>query len=563
MDDPANWASWGGNYQGTRYSELDQINVDNVHQLQVSWMAATGVVGSHKGGPLVIGDTIYIHTPYPNKVIAFNQADQTIKWVYEPNQNEKEILALTEEKDNSTVNSGLAYGEGMIFLNQTDTTLVALNAQTGKEIWRRQNGDPKTGATGNSAPLIVNDKVIVGISGNNYGIRGYLTAYYIKDGSLAWRGYSMGLDSDILIDPEKTQTWTNGKMQPVGEHSSLNSWQDEQWKIGGGSTSGWITFDPKLKLIYYGTGAPSPWNPEQRPGDNRWTSALWARDADTGIVKWVYQMTPHDEWGYSGENESILIEQIINGKQQNILMHFDANGFAYQLDRETGELLSADKIDESVNWATKVDLETGRPQTKKHNGNYNRIFSICPTVYGGSTKQASTYSFQTNSFYISGNYLCKDSKLWQVTGDKKNVGLLPDFINPLSSWNSKTNSTQWQINDTYTLLSDILTTEGGILFYGSLDGTLKVADSETGEELYHFKTPSGIVGAINTWHFKNKQYVGVLSAWDGPPKGEFSDCQPHVHDIYSSFSGEYLKKYRKELCHQNQEGMIIIFSLPN
>ena len=264
--DPNQWVMWGGNYTGDRYSELDQINANNVSELQVAWTMSTGVLRGHEGGPLVIGDVMYLHTPFPNKVFAVNLADQTIKWIYEPQQDPSVIPVMCCD----TVNRGLAYGDGKIFLQQADTTLVALDAKTGKRIWAIKNGDPKKGETATNAPLVVKNMVITGIAGGEFGVRGYLTAYDTNTGKTIWRGYSTGPDEEMLIDPGKT----THLLKPVGKDSSLKTWQGDQWKIGGGTTWGWYTYDPELNLIYYGSGNPSTWNPTQRPGDNRWSMAI-------------------------------------------------------------------------------------------------------------------------------------------------------------------------------------------------------------------------------------------------------------------------------------------------
>ncbi len=256
-----------------------------------------------------------------------------------------------------TVNRGVAYADGKIFLHQADTTLVALDAKTGKVVWSVKDGDPGKGETGTDAPMIVKDKVYIGVSGGEFGVRGWLSAYNIADGKLAWRAYSEGPDSDLLVDPKKTTDL--GK--PIGADSSLKTWQGDQWKIGGGDTWGWYSYDPQLNLIYYGSGNPSTWNPQQRPGDNKWSMTIWARDPDTGMAKWVYQMTPHDQWDYDGVNEMILANLNINGQQVPALVHFDRNGFGYTLNRDTGELLVAQKYDPAVNWATKVDMDKNSP----------------------------------------------------------------------------------------------------------------------------------------------------------------------------------------------------------
>ncbi len=359
--DAKNWAMQAGDMYNQRYSKLTQINAQNVGKMQVAWMFSTGVLRGHEGSPLVVGNTMYLHTPFPNKVFALDIDTQKIKWRYEPKQD----AAVIPQMCCDTVYRGLAYAENKIFLQQADSMLVALDANTGKVVWSVKNGDPKVGAVNTNAPHVFKDKVITGISGGEWGVRGYVTAYDINSGKQVWRAYSTGPDAEMLIDPAKTVTWTDGALKPVGKDSSLKTWQGDQWKIGGGTTWGWYSYDKALNLMYYGTGNPSTWNPSQRPGDNRWSMTIMARDVDTGMAKWVFQMTPFDEWDFDGVNEMILADINVKGKPTKALVHFDRNGFGYTLDRVTGALLVAEKYDPKVNWATHVDMKTGRPQVVK------------------------------------------------------------------------------------------------------------------------------------------------------------------------------------------------------
>ena len=407
MKDPKNWAAQAGDFSNQRFSDLKQINKSNVKDLKVAWTFSTGVLRGHEGGPLVLGDTLYIHSPFPNKVFAIDLETQKIKWKYEPKQDPSVIPVMCCD----TVNRGLAYGEGKIFLQQADTTLVALDAKTGKKIWDVKNGDPKVGATNTQAPHVFDKYVVTGISGGEFGVRGFLAAYDMNTGKLVWRGYSMGPDADMIMDPEKTMTWTDGKMAPVGKDSSLKTWQGDQWKIGGGTTWGWFSYDPELRQVYYGSGNPSTWNPAQRPGDNKWSMTLWSRDIDTGKAKWVYQMTPHDEWDFDGINEVPLWEgKDKSGKQRKMLSHFDRNGFAYTLDRTTGELLVAEKFDPVVNWATHVDMKTGRPQvvakySTQQNGTDVNSKGICPAALGTKDQQPVAFNPKTGLFYVPTNHV--------------------------------------------------------------------------------------------------------------------------------------------------------------
>jgi PQQ-dependent dehydrogenase (methanol/ethanol family) len=261
---PKEWVMPTGNYANHRHSQLKQITSDNVAKLQVAWTFSTGVLRGHEGGPLVIGNIMYVHGPFPNPVFALDlNSEGKILWKYEPKQDPNVIPIMCCD----TVNRGVAYGDGKIFLYQADTTLVALDAKTGKMVWSVKNGDPSKGETGTSAPMVIKDKVFVGISGGEFGVRGSITAYDMKAGKQAWRAYSVGPDNEMLIDPQKTTEL--GKA--VGSDSSLKSWQGDQWKLGGSTTWGWYSYDPELNLVYYGSANPGTWNPSQRPGDNKWS----------------------------------------------------------------------------------------------------------------------------------------------------------------------------------------------------------------------------------------------------------------------------------------------------
>jgi lanthanide-dependent methanol dehydrogenase len=525
--DPANWAAAAGDYANHRYSELKQINANNVGKLQVAWTMSTGVLRGHEGSPLVIGDTMYIHTPFPNNVYAVNLKDQTFRWKYEPKQDADVVPVMCCD----TVNRGLAYGDGKIFLQQADTTLVALDAKTGKVMWTVKNGNPKIGETNTNAPHVFKDKVITGISGGEFGVRGRLIAYDLKTGKLAWKGYSEGTDAEMIMDPQKSMTWTNGKMAPVGKDSSLKTWQGDQYKLGGGTTWGWYSYDPKLNLVYYGSGNPGTWNPNQRPGDNKWSMSLWARDLDTGMVKWVYQMTPHDEWDYDGINEVPLIDVTIKGKKIPALVHFDRNGFGYTLNRVTGELLVAQKFDPTINWSTGVDMKTGRPAVDKRyspgtTGPDVDVKGICPAALGSKDEQPSAYDPKTGYMLVPTNHVCMTYEPFQVeyTAGQPYVGAtLTMFPTPNShggmgnfiAWDPATGKIVYSKPEKFSVWSGVLTTAGDVAFYGTLEGYIKAVNIKDGKELWKFKTPSGIIGNVFTYEYGGKQYVGVYSGIGG------------------------------------------------
>jgi PQQ-dependent dehydrogenase (methanol/ethanol family) len=525
---PKDWVMPTGNYANTRYSELKQITAANVGKLQAAWTFSTGVLRGHEGGPLIIGDVMYVHGPFPNPVFALDlNNDGKILWKYEPRQDPNVIPVMCCD----TVNRGLSYADGKLFLNQADATLVALDAKTGKVVWQATNGDPKKGETGTSAPMVVKDKVLVGISGGEFGVPCHVTAYNLSDGKLVWRAFSSGPDSQIMVDPQKTTEL--GK--PVGPDSSLKTWQGDQWKIGGGCTWGWISYDPQLNLIYYGSGNPSTWNPKQRPGDNKWSMTIFARDPDTGMAKWVYQMTPHDEWDYDGVNEMILADVDVGGTTHKALVHFDRNGFGYTLDRTNGALLVAEKYDPTVNWATKVDMDKnsktyGRPlvvsqYSTEQTGEDKNTKGVCPAALGTKDEQPAAYSPDTKLFYVPTNHVCMDYEPFKVSyvAGQPYVGATLSMYPPpgeknmgnFIAWDAGKGKIVWSVPEQFSVWSGALATAGGVVFYGTLEGYLKAVDAKTGKELYKFKTPSGIIGNVTTYEHRGKQYVAILSGVGG------------------------------------------------
>jgi lanthanide-dependent methanol dehydrogenase len=525
---PNDWVMPTGDYANQRYSGLKQITAQNVRNLQVAWTFSTGVLRGHEGAPLVVGNVMYVHGPFPNPVYALDLNNEAkILWKYEPKQDPNVIPVMCCD----TVNRGLAYADGKIFLHQADTTLVALDAKDGKVVWQAKNGDPSKGQTGTSAPMVVKDKVLVGISGGEFGVQCHVTAYDLKTGKQAWRAFSEGPDDQLLVDPEKTTDL--GK--PIGKDSSLKTWQGDQWKIGGGCTWGWISYDPQLNLIYYGSGNPSTWNPKQRPGDNKWSMTIWARNPDNGVAKWVYQMTPHDEWDFDGVNEMILADLNIGGTARKVLVHFDRNGFGYTLDRTNGELLVAEKFDPKVNWATKVDMDKnsktyGRPlvvpqYSTEHNGEDVNSKGVCPAALGSKDEQPAAFSPQTGLFYVPTNHVCMDYEPFKVsyTAGQPYVGATLSMYPPpgeknmgnFIAWDARTGKIAWSVPEQFSVWSGALATAGGVVFYGTLEGYLKAVDAKTGKELYKFKTPSGIIGNVMTYEHGGKQYVAILSGVGG------------------------------------------------
>jgi PQQ-dependent dehydrogenase (methanol/ethanol family) len=422
------------------------------------------------------------------------------------------------------VNRGVSYSDGKIFASILDGHIYALDAKTGKVIWTALNADPLKGQTVTTAPVVVKDKLIIGVSGGEYGVLGYLSAFDLKTGKLAWRAYSAGSDEAMIFDPAKT---INANLQqPVGKDSSIKTWSGDQWKLGGGTTWGWYSYDPKLNLIYYGTGNPGSWNPTQRPGDNRWSMSIIARNPDTGMAAWAFQLTPHDGWDYDGVNENVLFDATIGGQQTPALAHFDRNGYGYVLERDNGKLLAVHKYDPTVNWATSIDATTGKPEvdpTKMTKAGVN-VKNICPAAEGDKDEQPSSYDPMTHLFYVPTNHICMDYQAFDVKykAGFPFVGALlnmypasPDVRGRFIAFDAVSGETKWAIDDMFQDWSGALSTAGGVAFYGTLDGWFRAVDLNDGKVLYQFHCPSGIVGNPMTFMHGGKQYVAVLTGVGG------------------------------------------------
>ncbi len=566
QDDVTQWVMPAGNYANTRFSTLDQINHSTIQDLNLAWSFSTGVLRGHEGNSLVIGDTMYIHTPFPNITYALDlNNDGAIKWKYEPKQNYDHVVPVM---CCDTVNRGLSYGDGKIFLNQADTTLIALDAETGKKVWSDKRDDPRTGATSTGAAFVFDDKVLVGISGGEFGVRGYVQAYSLS-GDKLWKAYSTGPDDEMLVDPEKTTSM----LKPIGKDSSLKSWHGDQWKIGGGTTWGWFSYDPDLNSFYYGTGNPSTWNPVQRPGDNKWSMSLFSRDLDSGMAKWVYQMTPHDQWDYDGINELVLVDQKIKDKMRKTAVHFDRNGFGYTMDRQSGELLVAEKFDPMINWAKSIDMKTGRPvvddkYAPEIAGEDSNTTGICPTAMGAKNQEPVAYSPNTGLFYVPANHVCMDYEPFEVeyvsgqpyVGSSVNMYPGPNGNGQMGrffAWDAREGKIVWENKERFSVWSGSLATASDIVFYGTLEGYLKAVDAKTGRELWKFKTPSGIIGAANTYKFKGKQYISVLSGVGG-----WAGIGMAIPDLENDTDGLGAVGAYKDLSNwTNLGGVLSVFSL--
>jgi lanthanide-dependent methanol dehydrogenase len=482
---------------------------------------STGTLQGHEGAPLVVNNTMYVVTPFPNILYALDltKPGAPAKWSYQPNPSDRAYgIACCD-----VVNRGAAYADGRIYYNTLDAHTVAVDANTGKEIWKTKVGNIDIGETITMAPIVVKNKVIVGNSGAELGVRGWVVALDAGNGKELWRAYATGPDRDVLMGPNFKPFYADHRGKDLG----VTTWRGEQWKLGGGTAWGWFSYDPDLNLIYYGTANPGVWNPDMRPGDNKWATTIFARDADNGEARWAYQMTPHDAWDHDGINENILVDLPIAGKTRKVLVHPDRNGFIYVLDRATGELLRADKYYAQANWADRIDQRTGRPVEnpafRPRQGVVTR--GICPGAVGSKDEQPSAYSAVTGWLYIPMNNICMDYEGMEanyiagtpyVGASVKMYAGAGGYRGSVLAWDAARGQKMWEVKENFPVWSGIVVTAGGVLFYGTMDGWFKALDARDGRELWKYKVGSGIVGHPMTYRGPDgKQYVAVYSGIGG------------------------------------------------
>jgi PQQ-dependent dehydrogenase (methanol/ethanol family) len=561
--DDGQWLMPAKNYASTRYSELNQINVQNVRNLKAAWTFSTGNTRGHEAAPLVVGSTMYVVAPFPNYLYALDLANPgSTKWVYKPPVNPAaQGVACCDH-----VNRGAAYANGKIFFNTLDAQTVAVDAETGQEVWRTPVGDINRGESMTMAPLVVKDKVLVGNSGGEFGVRGWLTALNAESGEIAWRAYSTGPDDEVLIGPDFKPFYAKDRGKDLG----VSSWPPGAWKTGGGTVWGWISYDPELNLIYYGTGNPGPWNPDQRPGDNKWTCGIFARDADTGQARWFYQISPHDLYDYDGINELVLLDLNVGGQTRKVLVRPERNGYVYVMDRATGEVLSATPF-VPVTVSTGVDLKTGHMHEvlAKKTGVGKVVREICPAAPGAKDWQPSAFSPRTGLLYLPHNNLCMDYEGVEanyIAGTPfvgANVQMYPGpggHRGEFTAWDLMAGRPRWKVKERFPAWSGALVTAGDVVFYGTMDGWFKALDARNGQELWKFKTGSGIIGQPMTYRGPDgKQYVAILSGvggWSGAIVS--GDLDPRDGTAALGFVNAM-----KDLPqYSTKGGMLYVFALP-
>jgi lanthanide-dependent methanol dehydrogenase len=557
--DSGDWTMPGKDYAATRYSGLNQITPANASRLRALWSFSTGVLGGHEGQPLVVNNTMYVVTPFPNVLYAFDLTREgyPLKWKYRPAVNPTAVgIACCD-----AINRGAVYAAGKVVYNTLDGHTVAVDANTGRELWKTQIGDMAQGETTPMAPFIARDRVFVGPSGGEFGIYGWVKALDLATGKILWTAHNMGPDSLMIARPRTFRG---------GPNLGLSTWSGDSWRRGGAPVWGWISYDPQLDLIYFGTGNPGPYNPEQRPGENKWTNSVLARRPRDGSLIWAYQFTPHDSWDYDANAEMILADFVVGGRMRKVLVTFNKNGFAYTIDRATGELLVAEPF-AHVTWAKGINRTTGVPiaDTSKVTGaSRGNITGICPSLEGGkSPVSASAYSPRTGLFYTATNNLCMNfaaSEVTRIPGTPYIGATTPYVAGPgghmgsFIAWDAARGRKVWEIKEQFPVWSGTVVTAADIVFYGTLDGWFKAANARTGRELWKFKVGSGVVGAPITFRGADgKQYVAVYAGIGGDwflLAGDVRSDDPADVRPPSDFAPELGR-------HTSQGGMVWIFGL--
>jgi lanthanide-dependent methanol dehydrogenase len=507
-------------YAGSRYSPLAQITTENVGQLRLEWLFDLGLARGQEATPLVVNHTMYVVTSFPNLLYAFDLTQQgpAVRWVYDP----EPLRAAQGAACCDHVNRGAVYANGRLFYATLDAQAVAVDAETGREIWKNRIGDINIAETITMSPLAIGNVVLFGNSGGEFGVRGWLKALDIDSGEVLWTAYSTGPDEDVLIGPEFRPFYEADR----GEHLGVRTWPHEAWRTGGGTVWGWLTYDPELDLVYYGTANAGPWNPEQRAGENKWTATIFARRPMTGEAVWAYQWDPHNVYAWDGVNENILLDLPVDGVMRRVLVRAERNGYVYILDRATGEVLDASPYMHST-VVQGVDLRTGQPvqDWSKMPGFGRTVHGICPAVPGAKDWEPMAFSPRTGLLYIPANNLCADMAGMEANyiagtpfmGISAKMYAGPgDYLGEVIAWDPINRRKVWARPERFLTWSGPLATAGDVVFYATLDRWFYAVDARTGQTLWRYRLETGSIAPPMTYTGPDgRQYVAVLSGPGG------------------------------------------------
>ena len=511
--DPADWLTHGGGYAEQRYSTLSQIDAASVGRLGLAWWYDTRTDRGLEATPIVVDGILYATASWS---VAFALDARTGReiWRFDPEvPHEKGAYACCD-----VVNRGVAVYQGRVYLGTIDGRLIALDAATGEPVWQVQTTDTTRPYTITGAPRVVKGKVIIGNGGAELGVRGYVSAYDARSGELVWRFYT------VPGDPSQPQ-------ESAALEKALPTWTGgEWWKVGGGGTV-WdsMAYDPQLDLLYVGTGNGSPWSRYARSpkgGDNLYLSSILALRPDTGELAWYYQETPGDSWDYTATQHIVLATLEIDGRPRQVLLHAPKNGFFYVIDRGTGELLSAEKYVD-VTWATRVDKKTGRPVEAAGTDYRSKPVVIKPSPHGGHNWHPMSFNPKTGLVYVPAQEIPLEflvDKKFRYTPGRWNTGVDLSRITDapreyvsghLLAWDPVRQKEVWRVPHVTAGNGGTLTTAGDLVFQGTADGRFVAYRADDGEKLWEGFTQTGVVAAPVTYEVDGEQYVSVLAGWGG------------------------------------------------
>ena len=547
--DPAQWVMPNGNYAAWNYSPLDQIDLDNVGGLSVAWTLPLPILDAHQAAPLVVGDTMYLVTPKPNRVYAIDLArDGVVEWEFRAEHEDLELV--TERACCGAKTRGLAYAEGRIFFNTLDGVAMALDAATGEVVWQDDPTDYPVSEVRTGAPLVAGRNVIFGVSGGDRGVRGHVTAHDIDTGEVRWRYYSLGPNDDVGIGPRFRPFYADDRIPDP----ALDSWFGDSWRLGGGAVWGWFSYDPELNYFYYGTGNCGPWNPDYRREwgvvdldehgglatyRNNYCASVLARDATTGELMWAYNVTPQDQWDLDEVSAGVLVDLELGGETRRAMLRASRNGYFYVLDRATGELLAEPWAFAPNDIISGVDLETGRPSYNIDKIQFtdledrqryvpeaeNTNVPWCPGI-SARNWQNEAYSPRTGLLYtatsnrcgamrvVEGEYVPGERYNLRASGGPPQPSPMGDHANELQANDPVTGRTVWRVEWPTPNYTPVMATAGDLVFQGGSDqGVFRAFDARTGDIVWTFRTGTAFQSsAISYLGPDGRQYVAILAS---------------------------------------------------
>lgn len=513
--DPGNWLSHGRTYSEQRFSPLDKISTDNVGQMGLAWSYELFTNRGVEATPIVVDGTMYVTSAW-SVVYALDAKTGALKWKYDPKVDKQVGFHACCD----VVNRGVAVWKGRVYAGILDGRLVALDAGNGGVVWSIQTTDPKLPYTVTQAPRVVHGKVLIGNSGSEYGVRGYLSAYDADNGKLVWRFYT------IPGDPSKG-------FESKAMESAAKTWRGEWWKYGGGGTV-WdsMSFDPETNTLFFGTGNAVPWDQSVRSpggGDNLYAASIVAVDVDTGAYKWHFQATPGDAWDYDSVQTLIQADLTINGAPRKVIMQASKNGYFYVLDRQTGKLISA-KNYVPVTWTKGLDAN-GHPIDSIH---YDKASAVVqPSAYGGHNWHPMAFSPASGLAYIPaqemggafghdaafkytpGQWNTAEDPLLNILPDdpKAQAGIRNGYRGELIAWDPVAQKEVWRAEHAGPWNGGILATSGNLVFQGTHDGHFAAYDAKTGKKVWSTDTYAATLAGPMTYMVGNEQYVAVAAGF--------------------------------------------------